>query len=449
MEPLVLAIPGSFNTKWGQDVWKEVSSQAHGTSEPPTGPSPAGRQVPATSYPPHPLEGTAVDKFSRSLRYLFETCNHHNYFDSEEARHRRMRTCVEAAALLICRIGYRLDWFGDVDHIRYIRILSNDQLQVLAGYAANGLVHLQSEHGQPDKMGRESTHRIDELLKTAWECVEDLRRAFEPWTQKRTREQVEEILRNHDRQISELERIKVEADGMKDVDLRIFLYQDAMDNATHRLTRQLPGVSFDEPHWTESFLISDTFKSSASLTPQFIFPGQQAQALTRLGQRLREVLDGQVTEGYEDVLEGLKSVDHIPTYATAAVLGLPSSFSSSPFDDFYRYLHCTDRITKSLGTQCILLNIICDLIIPSRGIFSDYSCPESITTMLVDVVRDMLQGYVGPDEDIREAVREIESANPDERILDAVREVGDGEPMDRKELQRRALEAFPQLRSNP
>ena len=33
-----------------------------------------------------------------------------------------------------------------------------------------------------------------------------------------TREQVQEILRNHERQISELERIKVKTDVMEDVD---------------------------------------------------------------------------------------------------------------------------------------------------------------------------------------------------------------------------------------
>ncbi|KAH9170094.1 hypothetical protein EDB89DRAFT_1980530 [Lactarius sanguifluus] len=106
---------------------------------------------------------------------------------------------------------------------------------------------------------------------------------------------------------------------------------------------------------------------------------------------------------------------------------------------------------QSLGTHCILLNIICDLTIPGRGTFSDFSCPESITTMLLDTVGQMLQGYTGLDEHIREAVQEIESANPDEPIRDGVREIEDGEPieMDRRELQRKALAAFPRFRNNP
>ncbi|KAI9431527.1 hypothetical protein H4582DRAFT_2062751 [Lactarius indigo] len=171
IEPLVLAIPGSFNTEWGQDVWKQVSSQAHDTSDPTTGPSPAGSQVSLTPHSPRPPEAAAVDTISRSVRYLFRTCNNHSYFENEEARRRRMRVCIEATALLVCCIDYRLDLFGDVGklvseigHIEKInqsltttsdpsfilrwtclslvdiqRILSRNRLKGLAGSAVIGL----------------------------------------------------------------------------------------------------------------------------------------------------------------------------------------------------------------------------------------------------------------------------------------------------------------------
>ncbi|KAI9431456.1 hypothetical protein H4582DRAFT_1238610 [Lactarius indigo] len=275
-------------------------------------------------------EGTA-HTISRCMRYLFETCNNHSYFENEEARRRRMRVCVEATASLVCCIGHPLDSFGEVSkvvseigHIEKInqsptttsdtsfiirwtclsivdiqRALGRNQLKVLAGYAVNGL----------------SAHRIDQCLKVAWESVEDLRRAFEPWTQKRTWERAEEILLTYGQQISELERIKFEADEMADVDRQISVYQDAIDDATHKLTRQLPGVSFDERHRSETFLISDTFNipatASSTVAPQLIFPGQQLQALARLGLQLREVLGGQI-EGYDEVIESLKSIDKIP-----------------------------------------------------------------------------------------------------------------------------------------
>ncbi|KAH9170099.1 hypothetical protein EDB89DRAFT_1980559 [Lactarius sanguifluus] len=86
---------------------------------------------------------------------------------------------------------------------------------------------------------------------------------------------------------------------------------------------------------------------------------------------------------------------------------------------------------KSLGTQCILLHVICDLVIRDRGIFSGFPYPESITNTLLDMVGKMLQGYAGPDEHIRDAVREIQSINS-RTYMD----------MD-MELRRKALAAIP------
>ena len=487
MEPLVLAIPGTFNTEWGRSVWMDVSSQ--GRSDPDTSKShdhsPAGGRVSLMHqhHSPRFLEGTAGDTICRSVRYLFETCRNHSAFANEDARRRRMRACVEAAASLVCCVHFRLEWFGDaskvvseIGHIENIhqsptttsnpsfiirwtclslvavqQILGSNRLQVLAGYAVSGLARFQANYGQPDEAGWRNAQRFEGYIKSAWECAEDLGRAFEPRTQKRTREQVEEILRHHERQISELERIKAEADGMDDVDWRISLYQDAMDDATYKLTRQLPGVSFEEPHRSEYFLINDTFNTPAAgstpVTPQLIFPGQQVQALTRLGLKLREVLDGHVAEGYEDVLESLKSVDQVPIplrrpnglmkrqlwrlqdirdggglgftvelffLSLRQLLSIPSLHKSNSVFYIGTFKVITSRWTESkesLGTQLTLLNIVCDLIIRDRGVFSfsNFSYPEPITTMLLDMVSDMLRGYAGPDEDIRDAVQEIKS----------------------------------------
>ena len=507
MEPLVLAIPGTFNTEWGRDVWTDVSAQ--GRSEPDTLESTIDRAATssALSLIPHSRfpEGSAGDTICRCVHNLFETCKNHSYFENEDARRRRMRACVEAAASLVCCIKFQLDWFGDVgklvseigqiekinqsptttsDQSFIIRwtclslvsvqqILSRNRLQVLAGYAVSGMARSRSEYGQPDEVAQRSAERTEECLKTAWKLVEELRQAFEPWTQKRTREQVEEILRNHERQISELERIKVEADSMGDVDWRISLYQDAMDEATHRLTRQLPGVSFDKLRRAESFLISDAFNTqatdSAPVIPQLIFPVQQVQALARLGLKLREVLDGQVADGHKVVLESLKSVDQVPDLlrrpnglmkrqlwrlqdlrdgggrgftielfflSLRRLLSIPSLHESNSVFYIGAFEIMTSRWEESkdsIGTQHILLNIICDLIIQGRGVFSDFLYPEPIKTMLVDMVGSMLRSHAGPSEHIRDAVREIECV--DSLIC-----------MDMK-LRRRALTALPQSRS--
>jgi hypothetical protein len=210
-------------------------------------------------------------------------------------------------------------------------------------------------------------------------------------------------------------------------------------------------------------VISDTF---APVHPQLIFPGQQLQALAQLGSKLREVLDGQVADGHEEVLESLKSIDQVPVsmrrpnglmkrqlwrlqdlrdgsglgFTTELFfLSLRKLLSIPSFHESNRvfYIGAFKIITShweeskdSPGTQHILLDILCDLIIKGRGVFSDFLYPEPITGMFVDMLSHMLQGYTGPDEHIRDAVREIE--NVDSLIC-----------MDMR-LRRMALAALPQ-----
>jgi DNA-directed RNA polymerase subunit L len=481
------------------------------TLEPQTGRSTAGVPAPLMRYSPRPLEGTAVDTLCRCVRYLFDSCNDHSSFQSEEARRRRMHTCVEVAASLVCGIGFQLEWLGEIGklvseigHIENInqsptstpdpsfivrwtclslvaihQILGSNLLRVSAGYAVSGLARFQPDYGPPEEVARRSAQRIEECLKTAWERVEELRQALKPSTQRMTSEQVKDILRKHERQVSELERLKVEVNGIKDVDWRISLYQAAMDQATFRLARQLPGVSFDEPCQTESFLISDTFKIPASgsttVTPQLILPGQQVQALARLGLKLREILDGQADEGYEEVLENLKSVDQIPVslrrpnglmkrqlwrlqdlrdggglgfavelffLVLKQLLSIPSLHESNCvfyIGTFKIIASHWEESKKSPGTHHTLLNILCELIIRDRGVFSNFSYPEPITTVLVEMVSNMLQGmlqtYADPDEDIRDLLQEIVNVDP-------------SNCMDRK-LQQRALTAIPPSRYFP
>ena len=72
--------------------------------------------------------------------------------------------------------------------------------------------------------------------------------------------------------------MRYEAKCMDDVDQRrISPLQDAMDDATHKLTRRLPGVSVNElkPSWP--ILIKVAFKfpffGDSPVMPRFIFSG--------------------------------------------------------------------------------------------------------------------------------------------------------------------------------
>ena len=480
-EPLLLAIPGSFNSEWEQAVWSEVS-QARDTLEPLAGPSPTGSQVSIMRHAPRPLEGTTVDTISRSVRYLLETCNNHNYFENEEARRRRIRACIEAAVPLICRIGFQLEWFGDIvglvseiGHIEQInesptttsdpsfikswaclslmatpQILNNNQVRVLASLAVGAF---QSGFGRADEAAQSNARRIDSYLKTASEHLDTLRQAFGPEDRKRTREQIEEIIQAHKTHISDLERIRIEAGDLEDVDRRVSLLQDAMDEAGHRLMRQLPGVSFCElkrtgPSISEVF--NFPFVGATFSTPQLIFPGRQVQALTTLCLNLREILNGGSSEGDNVVLESLKVLDKIPTplhrpdnlmtrqlwhlqdLRDGSGLGFslelfflsfrqlsPTSTAQDPPDVFFggtfeviksRWADSKD----SLGMQNILLNLVCDLIIPGRGVFSNFPYPVYLTDRLCQLIDDMLGGSTGSH--IRDFLQELEVDLPRKRM---------------------------------
>ena len=476
-EPFVLAIPGSFDAEWGLEVWQEVSSAGDSS----TGSSHTGSQVSLRPNPPHISEGNPVHTISRCVRYLFETCNNHNYFASEEARRRRMRACIEAAVSLICRIGFQLDWFGEIGGLvseigrieqidestrrsdpSFIKswtclslmatpqILDNNQVRQLAGFAVSGL---QSEFGRADEAAPTDARRIDSSFKKVWERLDDLRRAFDPSGRERTREQVEEILRDHKAQISELEDIVVEVGDLEEVDWRISLLQDAMDEASHRLMRQLPGVSFSELKLAGSS-ISEVFNfpfvGTTLSAPPLMFPGQQVRALATLCLNLHEILNGGTSERENATLESLKAVSKIPTsrhrpdnlmmrqlwrlqdLRDGSGLGFtlelffltfkelsPTSTAQDPPDVFFggtfevirsRWADSKD----SLGTQNILLNLACDLIIPGRGVFSDFPYPRYLTDKLFQLINDILGGSTGSH--IHDFLQELEGDRPRKRM---------------------------------
>ena len=171
MEPFALAIPGSFDTEWGLEVWPDVCS----TGGPRTDISATGSEV---TFPYSPT-ATAANTISRRVRHLFETCNNHNHFENNDARRRRMRACVEVTVSLICRIGFQLEWFGEINglvseigHIEQInksptsgsdpsfiknwtclslmatpQSLKNSQVRMLARLAVGGLGRYQSTFG--------------------------------------------------------------------------------------------------------------------------------------------------------------------------------------------------------------------------------------------------------------------------------------------------------------
>ena len=496
MDAFVLAIPGSFNQDLGREIWKEVTTQ--GISRPDVegaGPTqPGDVQV----HPLHGLrEGTPIYDICRCVRSVIGTYNHGGDSMNKETRRRRMHGCIETAAALVCCTGVQLDWFGDVGEVlselghtegtnepptirtypsfivrwtclslvsvRQMVKVEGNRVRQLAGFAVSGIARFQSDYGEPDALALKGAQKIDNYLKKAWEHVEDLHRAFEPWSLNRTGEEIKDIICERVGSISDLERIEGEAEGIGDVDWRMSLLQDAMETATHKLIRQLPGLAFHELKSAGPIMMSEAFDFPLAgvtpVTPQVIFPGQQLQALCTLGRRLRDIIEGWDPEKHQEILEGLKSIDKIPVLLRRLnhlmkrqlrrlqdlrdgggfgftvelfFLALRQLSSASLSDEskkgFYvgTFKVITTQATDSkhsFGTQGILLDLICDIVIRSRGIFSDFAYPEYIVKELVELVKKTVDGQAGSRIYINEAVRELQEVKPRDCMDEGIREM--------------------------
>jgi hypothetical protein len=341
------------------------------------------------------------------------------------------------------------------------KIVDANMLRELTKFALDGFARLHTEYGIPDTMALISVaQRIDYYLRKSWAPVVELHQAFdsEPWSPSRTGSDIITILNSHEESISELERIANETVGVEDVDWRIAFFQERMDEITHKLVQRLPGVSFSNLKSASPIRISEAFDfpsvGTTPVPPPLIFPGQQIQSLCTLGRRLRDIIEGQNTESHQETLESLESLREIPvslrrlnclmerqlwrlldlrdgrglgftielfflavrqlSFTTSSSelelteLGLTKVFYTGTFEVITSNW---EKSKKSAGTQRILLDLLCDLVVRSRGVFSDFSYPRYIVEMLLDLVEKMVEGHGGLNPHINEVIEELENDN--------------------------------------
>ena len=348
MQALVLAIPGSFNGKWGQEVWKEVARD-QSTSL-------ANLQVQSHPGLSSAREGTTVYELCRRVRYFFETYKDEgNFMDTRIGRTGtgRMRGYVETAASLVCCTGVELGLFGEVGEVlsevgdkektnnpskirssplfavrltclslvAIRKMVGNNGLRLreLAKFALDGIARLRTDysHHQNTMALMTIAQRIDDYRTKAWALIVDLNLAFdsEPWSRSRTESDIIAILNSREESISELERIAIEAGSVEEVDWHFTFILDTMSETTHKLMQRLPGVFFDKPKPARP-MISEVFDfpsvGTTPVPPQLIPPGQQIQSLCTLGRRLRDIIEGRNNERHEETLKSLESLREVP-----------------------------------------------------------------------------------------------------------------------------------------
>ena len=511
-EAFVLAIPGSFNQKWGREVWKGVVRDDQSTST-------VDLQTQPHSGLPFPHEGTTVRNLSRGVQYLLKTYSSEGDFMDTKERRKRMRLCVETVASLVCctdSTEVELGLFGEVEDVGKVlselgdkertnglltirpnlsftvrwtclslvaiwKMLDSDSVQEAARFALDGIPLYRTDYGGPDTMPLTAALRIDDYLTKAWTSVVDLHLALKPW-RNRTESEIKEILNGPyaSLAISELEHIANEADELRGVDWRISLLQETMDGATHQLIRRLPGVFFTELKTVAPIMIREAFDFSSFATtpvppqsmseaspiettpvlPQLIFPGQQIQSLCSFGGKLRDIMEGQSTEKNEETLKSLESLHEIPValrglnylmkrqlwrlmdLRDGGGLGFTielfflalRQFSPTPeptplsseLKDFhtgtFKVITSNWRTKNSVGTQQILLDLLCDLVIRSRGVFSNISYPLYAVDMLLDLVGEMVEGNIGSPDHINDVIQELVDIDAGNRVDNVLRE---------------------------
>ena len=461
IQKFVLAISGSFKQDWGQDVWKRVVADDD--------PSTSSVGPPLPDLVPN-QKRTTVDRLCRCVRNFFESESEAYSMDSKVQR-KRIRGCIETAASLVCCTDVELGSFGEVaavlsevgdkektkdllsiksnplftvrwtclSLVAIKQMVNNNQLQELAKFALSSIAPFQTntDRRNPMAMARTVVEKMDDDLKKAWDAVLDLRLALGLWNQNQnqTESEIRRILNDCEASIQELERIASEAVVVNDIDWRIHLLQKSMDELTHNLTRRLPGVFFHGLPPTPSNVSSEAFDlpsvQNTSIPPQLIFPGQQLRSMYILGQRLRDITEGQNTERDEETLKYLREVPiplcglnnlmerqlwRLLDLRDGGGLGFTielfflslrelSSSSLSPDkspspDSKEAFYTGTFDVIKSdwkkgknlVGTQRILLELLCDLIIQGRGIFSDFRYPPYIVEKLLNLVGNMVKG---------------------------------------------------------
>jgi len=151
-----------------------------------------------------------------------------------------------------------------------------------------------------------AAQKIDETVKKASNC---LYRLFDElsWNEDLT-EEVEEILRGHESQISELEQINIEANRLEAVDDGIFDMQNIINFSSCRFFSQFPRVfdDFEVFDWAPMPFSRVVELSGDPRKLQFIHPRQTLKSMCSPALTLRNILEGQGdTNAYKELRKNL------------------------------------------------------------------------------------------------------------------------------------------------
>ncbi|KAH8985099.1 hypothetical protein EDB92DRAFT_1884243, partial [Lactarius akahatsu] len=439
----------------------------------------------------------AIYDLCKRVRHLVGTCDNYSIFANKELWHKRARGCVETAASLVIIANIKLEMFGDLRKLfhplyesigRYHLAPGSDGLFVArldclsfvivnqgmlgdnstkqdARFAIYNLSQLRfgtSEdsgertiNGDIDENALKNARRIDNYFETARQfCVYRLREIFRPSEEEAKEEQVKEVLaRDHENDISELERIALATGRIADVDMPIFRINDSVASYGHGLILHLHGVYLDPFEPTELMKPKQFFNPTEdrpTFLPQFIFLHQRLRFLCSYSSQLRDVIDGRGNDAYKDMLESLgivwseldnprrnwtsvrrrhlmeRQLYRLQDFRDGGGFGYwveyfflvtqqhlyiplsPEAHSAIIVGTFRTITSEWRQYKHSIGTQRVILNLICDLAILDHGLLSDVAFPRYLTDELLILLGNMLEGQSGSH--IDDAMKKMEDA---------------------------------------
>jgi hypothetical protein len=444
----------------------------------------------------------AIYDLCKRIRHLIDTCDNHSVFTNQGLWLKRARGCVETVASLVLCADINPDSFGDLIRlldpvsqfhtgegrqrsapgsdalysarwtclsflILHRGMANHDEMQSNAHVAIKSLSRFGMEDGSEqtiigddddDETALRNAQRIDDYFESAMQlCVYKLREAFRPSEAEATEEQAREVLaRDHEVNICMLERIVLAVDQIANIDSAILRINELIYDFAWGLISFMPGTHFDsiETGLLQPVQFFGATDKRPTFLPQFIFLHQRLQLLCSYSSQLRDIIDGQCDDTYQEILDSLGTLwDESDKHSWSGVhrrhlmerqlwrlqdlrdgggfgfwvelmflvveqLGFmplsPDALSSLILGMFRAVTSNMRQHQHSIGTQRVILNLVCDLAIHERGPLSYCDIPTFITDELLVFLEKMLEGQSGSH--IDDAMKELEDAEEQEAV---------------------------------
>ena len=468
-EKLLMAIPGSFKSEWGIEVWRTISR----TVEPrmplvirPSHSPPSD----AISYPPvrspptiDPHSATTQGEhiirklIARSTQFLRSS----NFKTRNPLRQRQgHHAFVETTATLLFFADAEFTWFGDIadllgdigsfEKTRELSLAGTDQLfvtrwtclsllairrildsdQNLWNYA-DKVLSLLTKHDDTgeDNGALTGARAIDENIQIARKCLYKLSHAL-TWTVDKM--EVEAILKP---EILKLDNIRIDAGHLENVDQCISGIQSTI---APQITSHFPGTSdeLDTAQVPFSHFV-EMFRDPRQI--QFIRPGQILKSMCTIVPTLRDILEGQIdASAYKSLQENLmefrsrtsnwqgdelqrqlwrlQDLRHGRGFGFTVelfFLGLKRLLSKpeeseSQYELYMATFRAITRDWKKQKTSIGTQKLLLDIAL-SRSVDFQSFYPPSVTDEFLKLLGNILEGRMGPH--IDDVVRQLTSSH--------------------------------------